>query len=71
MWDAQDPDPMTCQKCVVLYADHLADRASLLATLRKAVEAMDRAYTYADTNDQEELLLAAIAACREKLEEKV
>ena len=55
----------------VLAADHLADRASLLATIRQAVEAMELAYEYAEVNTCETALLAALAACREKLEEKV
>ena len=50
-------------------ADHLADRASLLATIRQAVEAMELAYEYAEVNTCETELLAALAACREKLEE--
>jgi hypothetical protein len=52
----------------VLYADHLADRASLLATLRQAVEAMELAYEYAEVNTWETALLAPHAACREKLD---
>ena len=72
----------------VEYADHLADRASLLATLRQAVEAMEQArvpfygvlcgdFGHPDNwpGDRSGVvaykkLMATIAACREKLEEK-
>ena len=53
---------------VVLLADHLADRASLLAVLRQCVEAMEWVYKYADDNDVEEMILTVLAACREKLD---
>jgi len=66
----------------VLYADHLADRASLLATLRQAVETMEAyksllACYRLGTRPSERLFAKLeksdenLAACREKLEEKV
>ena len=70
----------------ITYADHLADREALLAVLRRAVEAMEAVLVMWKSpeprkfdenlswrnNDlkAEKMATAAIAACREKLEEQ-